>query len=97
MLVVLRRILLSIIGGTLFQLAIFFCFSIFGFAGLSIIFLWGWLIYAIHDEPPQPWSIEVVRLLVVVAIDNLIYSPLLYCILWNRDLNKEARKKPFTA
>lgn len=95
--VVLRRILLSVIGGTLFQLAVLFLFAVFGVIGLSMIFLWAWLIFAIGDEPPQPWTVEILRLLFVIAIDNLIYAPLIYCILWNRDLNKVARKRPFTA
>ena len=95
--VVTRRILLSVIGGTLFQLGILLLFAIFGALGLAIIFLWGWFIFAIGDEPPQPWTVQIFRLLIVMAIDNLIYAPLLYCILWNRDLKKEARKRPFTA
>ena len=94
MLIVLKRILLAIIGGTLFQVLIYALFSLFGIAGLSIVFLWSWLLFG-GDEPHQTWARYVTEWVIVIAVNNLIYSSLIYCVLWNRHVTKDLRNSSF--
>jgi hypothetical protein len=92
---VLRRILLSLIGGTVFQLIIYFLFLTIGVPGLAIIFLWGWILF-VGEQPPIPWRREIIEWIIVLMIDNLLYATLIYFLLWNREANKETLDKPAT-
>jgi hypothetical protein len=88
---VLKRILLSIIGGTLFQLLIYSLFYVCGAAGLSIIFLWAALLF--ESEPiPQTWARYLVECIIIIGLNNLIYATLIYFLLWNRAVEKEPRE-----
>lgn len=88
MLSVLKRILLSIAGGTLLQVLIYALFAAFGAPGLSAIFLWAWILF-LGDQSPQSWSRYFTEWVIVIAVDNLLYSTLIYFLLWNRDVKKE--------
>jgi hypothetical protein len=82
---VLKRILHSIIGGTLFQVLIYLLFAVFGVPGLSVIFLWAWILF-VGDQSPQGWARYLTEWVVVIAVNNLLYSPLIFFMLWSRDL-----------
>jgi hypothetical protein len=89
-----KRILLSIAGGTLFQLGIYLLFAIFNAAGLSVIFLFpGWLFGFAGIDSPQGWKNYIASWMVMVAVNNLLYSTLIYFVLWNRALTKESLKR----
>jgi len=85
---VLKRILLSVVGGTLLQVLIYALFAIFGVPGLSVIFLWAWILF-VGDQSPQSWSRYITEWVIVIAVDNLLYSTLIYFLLWNRAVTKE--------
>jgi hypothetical protein len=89
MLVVLKRILRAIVGGTLFQVLIYLLFAIFGVPGLSVIFLWAWILF-LGDQSPQSWARYLTEWVIVIAVDNLLYAPLIYFLLWSRELKREA-------
>ncbi len=95
MAIILKRILISIIGGTLFQLLVYSIFAIIGLAGLSIIFLWAAILF-VGDEPHQTWARFIYIRTIVIALDNVVYSTLIYCLLWHRSVTREALGKPAT-
>jgi len=86
--IVFKRIVLSLLGGTLFQLSVYFLFTILGLQGLSVVFLWAAVLF-IGDQYPQPWGPYLIKSVLVIAINNLVYSTLIYFLLWNRTADKE--------
>ena len=87
------RIFLALLGGTVFQLLVCFFFLAIGVPNVAIIFLWGWILF-VGEQSPIPWSREIIEWAIVLMIDNLLYSTLIYFLLWNRAVNKEALEKP---
>jgi hypothetical protein len=77
-----QRIALSIVGGTLFQLLVLFLCTLFGVSGLSLIFVWAAVLF-VGDQYPQPWGPYLAKWVLVIAIDNLLYSTFIYFLLWN--------------
>jgi hypothetical protein len=86
---VLKRILHSVIIGTLFQMGVYLLFAFFGLPGLSVIFLWGWILF-LGVQSPHTQAQHLAEWVAVIAVDNLLYAPLVFFLLWNRDLKRKA-------
>jgi hypothetical protein len=94
--IILKRILLSIAGGSFLQLLVYSLFAVFGAGWLAVIFLFpGWVFGFAGRDESQSWFSYIVSWTVMIAVNDLLYSTLIYFLLWNRALTKESLRKSF--
>jgi hypothetical protein len=89
---ILKRILLSIAGGTLFQVIILMLAMILQSPGPVLIFLFpGWALGFAGRDSDHSWSGAIIGWIVMLGVNNLFYSPATYFLLWRRRVLKEIR------
>jgi hypothetical protein len=90
--VILKRIVLSIAGGMLFQVAILLLGMILQSPAPVLIFLLpGWVLGFAGRDSDRSWSGAIIGWIVMVGVNNLFYSPAIYFLLWRRKVLKEIR------
>ena len=91
--VILKRIVLSIAGGILFQVVILLLAMILQSPSLVLIFLFpGWVPGFAGRDSDRSWSGAIIGWIVMVGVNNLFYSPAVYFLLWRRKMLKEIRE-----
>ncbi len=89
---VLKRLLWSIAAGTAFQCLIFLLAAILASPMLALIFLLpGWALAFAGRDSDNSWTLLIVGPLVMLMVNNLIYSPAIYFLLRYRERRKEIR------
>jgi len=90
---ILKRIVLSIAAGILFQVVILLLAMILQSPGLFLIFLFpGWVPGFAGRDSDNSWSGAIIGWIVMVGVNNLFYSPAVYFLLWRRKVLKEIRE-----
>ncbi|HKB64336.1 MAG TPA: hypothetical protein VKC61_00680 [Pyrinomonadaceae bacterium] len=89
---ILKRIVLSIAGGMLFQVVILLLGMILQSPVPILIFLLpGWTFGFAGRDSDRSWSGAIIGLIVMLGVNNLFYSPAVYFLLWRRKVLKEIR------
>jgi len=89
---ILKRIVLSIAGGVLFQVVILLLAKILQSSGLILVFMLpGWVLGFAGRDSDHSWSGAIIGWIVMVGVNNLFYSPAIYFLLWRRKVLKEIR------
>ena len=90
---ILKRIVLSIAGGTLFQVVILLLAMILQAPSLVLIFLFpGWVPGFAGRDSDHSWSGAIIGWIVMIGVNNLFYAPAVYFLLWRRKVLKELRE-----
>jgi hypothetical protein len=88
----LKRIVLSIAGGMLFQVIILLLGMTLQSPGLVLVFLFpGWAAGFAGRDSDRSWSGAIIGWIVMVGVNNLFYTPAIYFLLWRRGVLKEIR------
>jgi len=89
---ILKRILLSIAAGILFQVVILLLGIILQSPGPVLVFLFpGWVLGFAGRDSDRSWSGAIIGWIVMVGMNNLFYAPAIYFLLWRRTVLKEIR------
>ena len=87
-----KRLLLSLTGGVAFQGLILIIGWILDAPVLVLIFLLpGWAAGFAGRDSDQSWSGLIFGWLVMLSINNLFYSAVIYFLLWRREVQKDIR------
>lgn len=86
-----KRLLLSIAGGVVFQCLIYLLAAILNSQLLLIFILPGWAFGFGGRWSDNTWTGLIVGLIVTLTINNLIYSTLIYFLLWHREVQEDIR------
>jgi hypothetical protein len=87
-----KRLLLSVAAGTAFQCLVLLLSYILESPMLALIFLLpGWALAFAGRDSDNSWTLLIVGSLVMLTVNNLIYSPAIYFLLWYREMRKEVR------
>ena len=90
---ILRRWLLSVAGGSLFQVLVFLIALILQSSGLLLVFLLpGWVFGLAGRESDHSWSGAIIGWVVMLGANNLFYSSAIYFLLWRREVQREIRE-----
>jgi uncharacterized membrane protein len=91
--VILKRLLLSIAGGSLFQVLACLLAMILQSPALALVFLLpGWALGFAGRDSDHSWSGEIIGWIVMLGVNNLFYSSAIYFLLWRREVQKEIRE-----
>jgi hypothetical protein len=88
-----RRLILSIAGGAVFQCLIFLLIAILDSELLLILILpcWAFAFAFAGRDSDNTWIGFIVGWIVMLAINNLFYSTLIYFLLWHREVQEDIR------
>ena len=90
--VIIKRLLLSFTGGVAFQGLIILLGGILNTPMLVLIFLLpGWALGFAGRDSDQSLSGLVLGWIVMLSVNNLFYSAVIYFLLWRREVQKEIR------
>ena len=88
--VTMKRLLLSIVAGTLVQFGIYLLAVIVNFPPLAgLLLLPGWILGFAGKDSDHTWTSNIISWLIMLAVNNLFYGPAIYFLLWRREVQKE--------
>jgi hypothetical protein len=89
--VILKRLLLSIAGGAVFQVLIYLLAVALHLPALALVLLPGWALGFAGRDSDHSSSGNIIGWIVMLGVNNLFYSSAIYFFLWRREVQKEIR------